>query len=62
MIAKAQAAIPLALAQPASKKYMAHRSATASWVLGQAAKKTRGKHSTEDQFRLQNADHRPGQV
>lgn len=39
MIAKAQAAIPLALAQPASKKHMAHRSATASQVLGQAAKK-----------------------
>lgn len=41
MIAKAQAAIPLALAQPASKKHIAHRSTTASWVLhwGQAAKK-----------------------
>lgn len=62
MIAKAQAAILLALAQPASKKHMAHRSAMASWVLGQTAKKNGGKHSTEDQFRLQNADHRPGQV
>lgn len=61
MIAKTQAAIPLALAQPASKKHTAHRNRVLH--LGQAAKKkTRGKHSTEDQFRLQNADHRPGQV
>lgn len=37
MIAKAQAAIPLALAQPASKTHMAHRSRVLRW--GQAAKK-----------------------
>lgn len=55
--------IPLALAQPASKN-------TSLSALPQPAvcctrdrqQKTWGKHSTEDQFRLQNADHRPGQV
>lgn len=36
-----------------------HRSPSAR---GHTGKTPQGKHSTEDQFKLQNADHRPGQV